>query len=171
MTTIADRLRAAQETEYQNIRRRVMQGAVEWRREMEYTHRQNIDFWALPVKTYFSRIAPYPFPSGAAALARRLKVMLYTGFVLDREFDTCFEQGNGREVIAHLVREAETNPRLKAAIIECERYIGTWDQLQETANPPFETGSLFGDVEADPGAASHKAILTEGATTEGEAHA
>lgn len=50
-----------------------------------------------------------------------------------RHFDTCFEMADGDAVVAALVRRAEKNPKLKAAIVSCwpsygGEYAPSWKQ-------------------------------------------
>lgn len=57
-----------------------------------------------------------------------------------REFDDCFEMGNGELVVAEFVALYKKDPALARAVVENDRYIGIakWlETAERVANPLF----------------------------------
>ena len=71
---------------------------------MEYTYYDNIQGMCMTNAEYFACFAGgADFPTKAPKLATLAAKMIKTSFVMHREFDSCFEMGNGGAVMALLV--------------------------------------------------------------------
>lgn len=133
----------ADERERHHVRCAVLAGAVMYTPDMEYTHYENIDGDAITQAAYHERLSPQPFPTSAPQLAALAKRIIYSGFVQYRGFDSCFEMGNGGEVMTLLVKEARGNDVLRAAIIAAEFHIGKWDEIERSYPANAESAVLF----------------------------
>ncbi len=66
----------------------------------------------------------------APDLAKLAARMIKSGFVIHREFESCFEMGNGAEVMALLVDMALEDDELRDWWQRGEYYIGDFEQIK-----------------------------------------
>lgn len=81
------------------------------------------------------------FPTEAPELAKLAAKMIKTGFVMHREFDSCFEMGNGNAVMALLVDMAQHDEELQQWWRLGEDYIGAFEAVKQRFYPPADQDS------------------------------
>ena len=98
---------------------------------MEYTHYDNIQGMCMTNAEYFACFAGgAEFPTKAPELAKLAAIMIKTGFVMHRQFDSCFEMGNGGAVMALLVDMALEDEELRQWWRLGEDYIGVFETVK-----------------------------------------
>lgn len=98
---------------------------------MEYTHYDNISGMCMTRDQYFACFAGgAEFPTKAPALAKLAARMIKTGFVKHREFESCFEMGNGGAVMALLVDMALEDDELRDWWNLGDYHIGEFEKVK-----------------------------------------
>jgi len=100
-------------------------------RTMGYTHYENIQGMCMTRDQYFATFAGgADFPMEAPMLAKLAARMIKTGFVKHREFDSCFEMGNGSAVMALLVDMALEDDELRDWWNRGAYFIGEFEKVK-----------------------------------------
>ena len=100
-------------------------------RTMQYTHYENIQGKCMTQADYFACFAGgADFPTEAPALAALAARMIKSGFVIHREFESCFEMGNGGAVMALLVDMALEDDDLRDWWNLGDYYIGGFEKVK-----------------------------------------
>ncbi len=103
---------------------------------MEYTHYDNIQGMCMTNAAYFACFAGgVEFPTEAPELAKLAAKMIKTGFVMHRQFESCFEMGNGSAVMALLVDMALDDDELRQWWQLGEDYIGSFETVKRRFYP------------------------------------
>ena len=103
---------------------------------MQYTHYENIQGMCMTRADYFACFAGgADFPSEAPDLAKLAARMIKSGFVIHREFESCFEMGNGAEVMALLVDMALEDDELRDWWQRGDDYIGEFEKVKQRFYP------------------------------------
>lgn len=103
---------------------------------MEYTHYDNIQGMCMTNAEYFTCFTGgAEFPTQAPELATLAAKMIKTGFVMHRQFDSCFEMGNGGAVMALLVDMALQDEELRQWWRLGEDYIGSFEMVKQRFYP------------------------------------
>jgi len=109
---------------------------------MEYTHYDNIQGMCMTNAEYFFCFASgAEFPTKAPELATLAAKMIKTGFVMHREFDSCFEMGNGSAVMVLLVDMALEDEELQQWWRLGEDYIGAFEMVKRRFYPNADQDS------------------------------
>jgi len=103
---------------------------------MEYTHYENIQGMCMTRAAYFACFSGgADFPTAPPALAELAVKMIKTGFVIHREFESCFEMGNGGEVMKLLVDMALKDDALRDWWQRGAYYIGDFEKVKQRFYP------------------------------------